>query len=100
MPAVKELERPAGVLAGVPECSAMIPLILHPDDFPELMRCPEPPAAEVEGRCRCGHARSGWLCTGHEQLLGQSGCRACIEDEENPHDCLLTVRRVGEVGHG
>lgn len=97
MTAVKEIERPAGTPPGIPECSAMIPLTFHPDDFPALMQCPEPPVARVEGRCPCGHVRGGWLCEGHAQMLALSGCRACLEDEGLPHECPLTVR---ECSHG
>lgn len=86
-------------MSGVRECSAMVPLVLVPGTL-DLLRCPEPPAVEVEGRCRCGHVRGGRLCEEHAELLGHCGCRACLEDENRPHDCLMTVRRVTEAGHG
>lgn len=79
---------------GTPECSAMIALVFHPDDLPSLMRCPQPPVAEVEGRCPCGHVREGWLCERHARMLAQSGCRACLEDGLLPHECPLAVREV------
>jgi hypothetical protein len=78
----------------------MIPVTFHPDDFPSLMRCPEPPVAQVEGRCPHGHVREGWLCEAHAQMLASSGCRACLEDEGMPHECPLSVRRVTGAGRG
>ncbi len=95
MTAVKELERAAGAVPGVPECQAMIPLNFHPDNLPVLMRCPEPPVAHVEGRCVHGHVREAWLCEAHAEMLAASGCRACLEDERLPHGCPLTVTEAG-----
>jgi len=95
MATVKELERPAGAVPGVPECSAMIPLALEPGAFPQLMRCPEPPVGRFEGHCPCGHVRDGWLCEGHAGMLAASGCRACLEDKRMPHGCPLTVTPAG-----
>jgi hypothetical protein len=92
------LDRAAATVPGIPECSAMIPVTFHPDDLPALMRCPEPPVAQVEGRCPHGHVREGWLCDEHAEMLALSGCRACLEDERLPHECPLTVRRVTEAG--
>lgn len=95
MTAAEELQQATGTVPGTAECSAMIPVTFNPDDFPALMRCPEPPVAQVEGRCRCGHVREGWLCEEHAGLLAASGCRACLEDESMPHDCPLTVATTG-----
>ena len=100
MTAVKELERPAGTVPGIPECQAMLPVFLDPDSLPILMRCPQDAVGLFAGRCPCGHVREAWLCAGCSQMLAQSGCRACLEDEGMPHGCPLTVRRVTEAGHG
>ena len=94
MTAVKVLERTARTVPGAQDCSAMLPVFLEPCAPPALLRCPEPPVARFEGRCPCGHVRDGWLCEEHAQLLGLSGCRACLEDEGGPHECPLTVTPV------
>jgi hypothetical protein len=98
--AVEELERPAGTVPGIPECQAMIPVFLEPVYPPSLMRCPEDAVGLFAGRCPCGHAREAWLCAGCSQMLRQSGCRECLEDEDMPHECPLAVRRVTEAGRG
>lgn len=78
----------------------MLPLVLNPPAAVELMRCPEPPVGRFLGRCPCGHVRDGWLCGEHAEMLALSGCRACIEDEDRPHDCPLTVTPVIMTGGG
>ena len=81
-------------------CSAMIPAPGATVAAPGLTPCPEDAEGRYLGRCPCGHIRDGWLCAGHAEQLGESGCRACIEDENAPHDCLLTVTPVAVKGDG
>lgn len=95
MTAAKVLAHRTEAVPGAADCSGMIPVTFHPDDLPVLMQCPEPPVAQVEGRCACGHPREGWLCDGHLGQLASSGCRTCLEDEDMPHSCPLTVTRKG-----
>lgn len=95
------LERPAETATGVPKCQAMIPVFLDPDDaVPLLMQCPEDAEGLFEGWCACGHVRRAWLCAPHAELLGETGCRACAEDEAYPHDCPLTAAPVTGRGDG
>jgi len=98
--AVRELERRAEARPRVPECSASVPVFLDPESPPPLMRCPEDAVGLFLGRCPCGHLREGWLCGEHAEMLGLSGCRACFEDEDAPHDCPLSVTPVTMRGGG
>lgn len=82
--------------AGVPRCSAVVPVTALLDRMtgPECIGtvlCGLPAAVHLVGRCPCGHVRDGWLCKPHAALAGNGGCRACLELETGAHDCRLAV---------
>lgn len=87
-----------------PKCSAVIPVPLAEilpgwlADGYSLERCGEPAAGRYAGRCPCGHVRDGWLCAPHAADAEGGGCRACVEDPANPHDCPLPLTRQGVPG--
>jgi hypothetical protein len=87
-----------------PVCSVVIPVPLSellpgfPGDGYSLERCGEPAVGYFAGRCRHDHVRDGWLCAAHAEQVGQGGCRACIEDPRDPHDCPVALERQGVPG--
>jgi hypothetical protein len=76
-------------------CAAMVPVPPPwPDGLPVLRPCPEDGVAWHEGRCPCGHDRKAWLCDRHGKIAVLSGCKACLQDRERPHDCPLAATRA------
>jgi hypothetical protein len=99
MTAINGRTTEAAAGAGVPGCSALVPVTaaLAVPPWAELLgmvACGLPAVVRVAGRCPCGHARDGWLCEPHAALARQGGCRACLELEAGAHDCPLAVELV------
>lgn len=97
--------RPTGPVTAAdgPACSVVIPvplssLLPFPVDGWSLERCGEPAVGYFAGRCRHGHVRDGWLCAAHAEMAAEGGCRACIEDPRDPHDCPVALERQGVPG--
>lgn len=92
---------PAASGTGGPWCSALVPVLLSEllpgweGDGWSPEKCGAPATGYWTGECPCGHARDAWLCDEHAGVAGQSGCQACRELEDGPHDCVLTVTREG-----
>jgi hypothetical protein len=96
-------ERTGTADAGVPRCSAMVPveLVLGPSPLlvpSGLVACGLAADGWWQGSCPCGHVRDGWLCAFHGEQASDGGCRACLEDADNPHDCPLPVSRLTPGG--
>lgn len=86
-----------------PRCPVVVPVPLSellgwPVDGYSLERCGGEPAGYFEGRCPCGHERSGWLCAGHAGDPEGGGCRACLELRQGAHECPLPLARQGVPG--